>query len=513
MTGYLRPERAAAPVLNSSLGNTTILSELKEFFLTRSVPAFLVGGYIRDSLRGISTRDIDVAVPCDPLAMTQELSMSFGGSVVPLGQARQASPLGAQGRRVVRLVLPYHDDGSWVIDVAGIEGSIHADQARRDFSVDAMALSLEDWCTPGWEECILDPFCGRGDLAQETIRAIGPWVFRDDPGRLIRAVRLAAKLGFRIEPRTVHLISRHAHLLPSTAGERVRNELLSILSLDGAKKHLETLDELGLLCCIIPELAIAKGVEQPREHYWDVFEHSLNAVEGVEKVTDVGAGHPVSGPVPWDEQMEGRFAQEVSDGHTRRTFLKLAALLHDVAKPQTKTVDAKGKTRFLGHHILGACMSREVLQRLRVGKRGVEMISGMVENHLRPMQMSQDGALASPRAVYRYFRDVGDVAIDVLYLSLADHLAARGPQLDTDGWRHHVKLITHILEVGTHQQSKEIMPRLITGHDLMGELGLSPGSLIGTLLEGVLDAQAAGEVGSRDEALAWARRRLGGPVD
>ena len=373
-----------------------------------------------------------------------------------------------------------------------------------------MALPLAEWQTPQWQERILDPFDGRGDVARGVIRATGPAVFEEDPLRLLRAVRLSAKLDFRIEPSTAGLIAEQAHLISSVAGERVRDEFLAILSLDGAKDHLELLDELGLLCCIIPELAVAKGVDQPREHYWDVFDHSLHAVEGVERVFSRRQEDPVARMVPWPWNVEEeRFAEDVSDGHTRRTVLKLGALLHDVAKPQTRMVDAEGRIRFLGHHTQGAAMCKEIGCRLRLSSRGVEMLCGMVENHLRPTQMNQDGELPTARAVYRYFRDVQEVAIDTLYLSLADHLAARGPGLDMDGWERHVGIITHIMEVGTHDQAPDNMPRLITGHDLIREFGLEPGPVIGNLLAGVYEAQAAGEVDSRETALAWVGGALG----
>ena len=482
------------------LETAAILSQLKAFFVSREMPAFLVGGSIRDSLQGIETRDLDVAVAGDCLALAEELAETLGGTVMSLGQP---------GRDVARITVPSSDGGRSIIDLSGIEGSISSDLKRRDFTVDAMALPLREWQTPQWQERILDPFDGKGDVAQGVIRTTGPAVFKDDPVRLLRAVRLAAKLGFRIEAATAGLIAEQAHLISSAAGERVRDEFLAILSLDGAKDHLELLDELGLLCCIIPELAPAKGVDQPREHYWDVFDHSLHSVEGVERVFSRREEDRVARVVPWDVEEE-HFAEDVSDGHTRRTVLKLGALLHDVAKPQTKMVDATGRTRFLGHHTQGAAMCKEIGRRLRLSNRGVEMVCGMVENHLRPTQMSQGGELPTARAVYRYFRDVQDVAIDTLYLSLADHLAARGPELDMGDWERHVSIITHILEVGTHEQGVDKMPRLITGHDLIGEFGLEPGPLIGNLLAGVYEAQAAGEVDSREKALAWVGGMLGG---
>ena len=477
--------------------NATILSNLKDYLRGRSLPAFVVGGYIRDSLRGLHTRDVDLAVHGDAISLSREMADALGGAFMPLSHAHQNA----------RVALP-SPDGPWLIDVSSIQGDILTDLGRRDFTVDAMALPIADWDTPGWEDRILDPFDGRRDIARRIIQALGPSVFRDDPARLLRAVRLAAKLGFQIDVDTRDSISRHAHLLPEAAGERVRDELLTILSLDEAKTHLETLDELGLLYCIIPELGTTKGVQQPKEHYWDVFGHSINAVEGVERLTSRREGDPIADLAPWSEEMEERFSQEVSDGHTRRTVLKVAALLHDIAKPQTRMMDDTGRTRFFGHHSLGASMSGPILQRLRMSNRGVEMVSGMVEYHLRPGQISQGDELPTSRAVYRYFRDVGEVATDTLYLSLGDHLAARGPDLDMAGWQRHVDTVAHVLEVGAGVQAQERSPRLIAGHDVIKEFHLAPGPLIGELLESVAEAQATGEVDSPDGALAWVRNKL-----
>ena len=483
-----------------AVGIATILKELKTFLQGRSVPAFLVGGYIRDSLVGIPTRDIDIAVQGDPFHPAKLVASAFSGSYVPLSQPHQ----------VARVVVSSPHYGKWTVDLSGLKGPIDSDLARRDFTVNGMAIAVEDWCTPRWEDRVHDPFGGKEDLSRGVLRAIGISAFRDDPARLLRAVRLSARLGFLIEPGTEELIASEAHLVLSIAGERVRDEFLSILSLDRAKLHLETLDGLGLLCSIIPELTTTKGVQQPREHYWDVFGHSLEIVAGVERVLARRVDDRVSGAVPWGDEMEERFSEEVSDGYNRCTVLKLAALLHDIAKPQTKMVDADGRTRFLGHQTLGASMSAAILRRLHLSGRGVKMVHEMVESHLRPTQMSQNGELPTGRAVYRYFRDVGDVAIDTLYLNLADHLAARGPELDIVAWRRHAEVMGHILALGTRDAAPEALPRLITGHDLVETFGLTPGPRIGVILEGVREAMAIGEVYDRDSALAWAGERLDG---
>ena len=477
---------------------TTPLHKIKDFFTTRSVEAYLVGGYVRDSLLGHSSSDVDVTLRENSTDLARELAHALGGVSFLLTEAHQVS----------RVVVNRDDGNRWYIDLSRLRGSIAEDLGRRDFTVDAMAIPLQDWNSPGWQERIIDPFGGRSDLDAQLIRAVKPAIFKEDPLRLIRGVRLAASLCFSIEKSTADLITQNAPLISAVAPERVRDEFLAILSLDRAKDHLETLDRLGLLCHLIPELEITRGVEQPRLHYWDVFGHSIQAVAAAERVTGGPEYAHSPSSLPWPDGMAGYWAEDVSDGHNRRTLLKLAALLHDVAKPQTKTVDSSGRTRFLGHHTIGASIARTLLHRLRLSARGVRMVCGMVEHHLRPTQMSQGAELPTPRAVYRYFRDLGEVAIDTLYLSLADHLAAKGPLLNMEEWDRHVKIITRILEVGTRQQNPETTPRLITGHDLISEFGLVPGPQIGTLLEEIWEAQISGQVDTKTSALAWVRDRL-----
>lgn len=459
------------------------------------------------------SRDLDVVAAADVHALGEELAASLGGSVSSLGGDGRVLPGMGPADRIVRVTLPCDGEGRWTVDLAPLSGSIEDDLARRDFTVDAIAVPVEQWELPLRLDGTADPYGGLRDLERGLVRTVGPNVFRDEPGRLLRAVRLAAALGFRLEEATESLVRADAGLVSHVPGERLRDELLAILVLDGAKRHLEVLDALGLLCCIIPELGEARGVEQPREHYWDVFGHSINAVDGVERVTSPDRLDPVVREVPWGAETEQRFASQVCDGHSRRTFLKLAGLLHDVAKPAARTVDSTGRTRFLGHHTVGAVMSRDILGRLRVGNRGTALVSRVVEHHLRPTQMSQGGEMPTARAVHRYFRDLGDAAVDTLYLSLADHLAARGPLLDMDAWRRHAGRVAHVLEMGTGPRSPQRTPRLVTGHDLMTALDMTPGPAVGAMLDGIEEARAAGEVSTRDGALAMARRLRDGALD
>jgi poly(A) polymerase len=495
--------------LLSSDDATEILGRLNAFFAARQITAYLVGGYLRDSLLSIPSHDIDIALLGDAHPVGQALARHLGGAYVPLSRSFN----------VARIVIPRRardNEGiAWNVDLAGYSGAIEDDLARRDFTVDALALPLDCSTSDRWREQILDPTGGLADLAGKCIRAVSPGVFRDDAGRLIRAVRLAARLGFRLEPATAQLVRAAAPLVERVSPERVRDEFLGILAADGARGQLEVLDRLDLLCRIIPELALTKGVEQPRVHYWDVWGHLIHSVEAAELVAKGHQNSAIYSHVPWTAESVQYFNQEISDGHTRRTMLRLAALLHDIAKPQTKTQDATGRTRFFGHSELGAEMAAHRLAQLRLSSRGISLVTRMVEQHLRPAGMAPERELPSQRAIYRYHRDLGDAAVDTVYLAMADYLAAKGPEVVPDDWARHARIMTYILEMGgelgTRPAQSQPQQRLVTGNDLMQAFGLEPGPHIGVLLDQIGEAHAAGEIDSREEALALAEQALNNP--
>ena len=455
----------------------------------------MIGGFLRDTLIGLPAADIDIVVSGDPFSEARALALAFGGHVIPLGQAHGLARV-ILGRRA----------GQRVVDVAGMRGSsIEADLALRDFTIDAMAMPLDQWRDDLPSAVHHRPLRWEArSWSRQAVRMVSPTAFTDDPLRLLRAVALAARLGFTVEAETRSVIAQNAHAVTSVASERVREVFCDILAANRAKVHLALLDELGLLCAIIPELEEAKGVEQPREHYWDVFGHSLEAVDTAERVTREG------GPslVPWGEDRKQYFAQDAGDNLSRRTLLKLGCLLHDVAKPRTKTIDENGRTRFFGHHTMGAEMTHDIMRRLRFSAANTEAVCLMVQNHLRPGQMSQGLDLPTARAIHRFFRDVKGAAVDTLYLSFADYLAARGPMLEEPDWRRHASKVSHIITEGERPEIAPDHPPLVDGHALMKAFSLAPGPRIGHLLEQVREAEAAGEVGSREEGLAWVEQVL-----
>lgn len=473
-----------------------------------------MGGFIRDWFLGRQTNDIDIAVDGDALNVAGEMAKSLGGKFVLLDEVNN----------IARVVV-VEEGQQWHLDFSSFLGNVESDLARRDFTINAMAVELRQFVIAvrrrpkgGEGEAkqsqlkLIDPFAGKEDLKSRAVRAVSEQIFEADAARLLRAVRLAAELGFTIEMKTESLICHYSQSITKVPGERVREELLRLLSLPQAAHYLRYLDDISLLLPLIPELAESKGVEQPTVHFWDVFDHSLQTVATVEfllREDDWEYGNEdMLTTVPWSDAIAQHLSQEVSKGSTRKALLKLAGLFHDIAKPRTKSVNNAGRARFYGHTRQGADMAAAILGRLRFSNKEISLLKSLIYHHLRPVQMSHSRELPTQRAIYRYFRDTSDAGIDILFLALADYLASRGPLVNMEEWKGHCRLMNYILTEQEKQQAKVLPVKLVNGHDLINIFGLAPGPPIGELLALVGEARASGELTTREEALALVRQEL-----
>jgi poly(A) polymerase len=473
---------------------SSALLRVRDYLIKRGVESYLVGGYVRDMLLDESIADVDIAVAADAPQIADAIAHLIGGRYVLMDEIN----------RVARIVLPI-DEGRHFLDFSTLRGSIEEDLSRRDFTINAMAIELEHLREDLSQVHIIDPLDGRGDLEGKLIRVVSSTGFDDDPVRLLRAVRLAAELGFDIDEKTKALIKTQSEFVNRVAGERAREELCRIFAAPNVGMSLHSLDKLGLLGVLIPELNPARGVEQPIVHFWDVFDHSIETAAAVERLFK--REDNIIEAVPWSPELKQHFNEEIG-GVTRKTLMKIAALLHDIAKPQTKSVNENGRAHFLGHPKIGAEIAGEILERLRFSNRQIKIVQTMVRYHLRIGQMSEPGELPSNRAIYRYFRDTGEVAIDTLFLSLADHLATSGPKLDLSLWQWHDHLVEYVLSEYKREEKVVRPPKLVDGHDLMNAFHLRPGPKIGELLEAAREAQATGEITTKEDALALVQKLL-----
>jgi len=331
-------------------------------------------------------------VAADALEIARFTARKMGGSFVPLDEKNGV------GRVVLADSTGVPGEGQWQVDFSTLTGSIREDLARRDFTINAMAIELNQAVTDSEAVKLADPFNGRKDLNHGIIRSVSGTAFQSDAIRLLRAARLAAELNFSIDPATEAQIRRHAGLIKGVAGERVREELLRLLAVDNSGRYLVYLDSLGLLTAVIPELETTRNIEQPKEHYWDIFQHSLKTVLAVDFLLREGAWDYDNGEllaaVPWSPELADFFRQEISSGSTRRSLLKLAALLHDVAKPQTKGIDTNGRMRFLGHASEGVRIVTDIMERLRFSNRETRFVETIVKHHCHAWPAPDSGRLA-----------------------------------------------------------------------------------------------------------------------
>ena len=493
-----------------------VVAKIRQLLSERSCEGYLVGGYVRDQLLDRDTRDLDLVVRADALALARETANRLGGAFVVLDEERQT------GRVVLR-----DEDERYYVDFATMRGGgMLADLGGRDFTVNAMAIDVLD-AAPGPE--ILDPFEGQRDLERGTLRAVSASDFRDDAIRLLRAVRLAAELGMKIEADTEQAVVTDAHLITQVSVERVRDELCQILAVGGAEAHLRYLDRLGLLGYLIPELDGLRGVEQPLPHREDAFQHSLSsagAMDWVVRAVDCsargqempdverwGAGEEVqeyfrAAVGPFSQQLASYLGEELVDERSRSVLLQLAALLHDAGKASTGRIDDDGRIRFFGHAREGAGVAARVLRRLHFGTREVRLVQMAVRHHMRPLHLARLERI-SDRAVYRFFRDTKGAGVAVLMLSLADNLALLHAGENLDQWARICQGVDPLLRDYYERYDQIIAPEpLLSGRDLLEHLGMEPGPAVGRILRTLQEAQATGEVTTAEEALKLAQSLL-----
>lgn len=466
----------------------TVLVTLAQL-LGPSGEAFVVGGAVRDLLLSREVvEDLDLAVPSGALATARSLASRLGGAFVALDEARGAARVVIKG-----------EPGDRQVDLTDFRAStLEGDLRARDFSVNAIAVSLAPLVRDGRARPV-DPTGGIADLARRRLRLAAPRAFADDPVRALRGVRLATELGFALDAEAKRKATDIAPELAAVAPERIREELVRLLGLPRASRGLREMDRLGLLEAIIPEIGPMKSASQPKPHRFSVWEHSLKALEALELLLG-----QLSSLAPHGEQLVEHVAEPLGDGLTRGEAIKLAALLHDVAKPQTRRV-IEGRIRFIGHDLEGAVTARAIGLRFRLSGRAVDVVTRLVRYHLRPMHLGQVAAVTR-RARYRFFRDLGAEARDLLLLTLADAAAVRGGS-PLDVWRGPAgRLVADLMRGWEEDQVQAAAPPLVRGEDVMAAFNIPPGPAVGRLLRLAREAQDLGVVTTREEALAYVRR-------
>jgi hypothetical protein len=280
------------------------------------------------------------------------------------------------------------------------------------------------------------------------------------------------------------------------------------------------LDVLGILPEILPELGELKDIHQSPPHISDVFNHTLGVVKSLHSLIkvlslDFNQDDAASLHLGLASTLLGRFREPLANhlstvitpDRSLHSLLYLAALYHDSGKPSTRQVEPSGRVRFMEHEQVSAAIIHHRAQALMLSNLEVNYVTTIVRYHMRPLWLVQSYQLPSRKAIYRFFRDTGQAGVDIALLSLADTLATYGPTLPQDLWARHLEVVRTLLQAWWEYPQESISPApLISGHDLIDELGLSPGPIIGRIIEKIREAQATGVVSDREEALELARK-------
>ena len=458
--------------------------------------AYLVGGAVRDALLGLPVTELDVA-SATAAATAAAIADALDSTVVPIG--------GEYELRRVPL------EGGW-IDITPLADTLEDDLARRDFTINALALplaALPDPLEAMRRSELIDRYGSLADLDARLVREVSPTAIADDPLRALRAVRLAATLDLEIETNTERSMKAVASRL-SGAPDRVGQELSLLFASERAAAGARLLQRTALLGVCFPELIAGHGVDQRPHHTWDVLEHQLRAAEWVDILlasrppTDERAASiwHLTWDTPWPESSWGPIREHL-EAHA--SVIRLATLLHDIGKPSTRTVEADGRTRFFHHGPRGADIASARLHAWRFPARTIARVALLLQQHLRPGQIAAPGELPSPRALHRFHRRLGDATPDVCVLFLADSLATAPFEQLLPRWPAYV---AHVQRIACWHAppSARALARIVDGHAVIEATGLPPGPAIGEILEAIAEAAAAGEVTDQAEALALARR-------
>jgi len=412
-------------------------------FRKHGFEAYVVGGCVRDLCLGKTPKDWDLATNATP-DVVQRLFRQTRPTGIKHGTVTviyRGMPIEVTTYRIEKGYSDFRRP-----DQVEFTGEIRQDLARRDFTINALALSENG--------TLLDFFGGLDDLQAGIIRAVGDPAerFGEDALRMLRAVRFAAQLGFEIEPETFAAIRENAHLLVHVSAERIRDEFVRALLSPAPRYAVELLRETGLLAHFLPELLEGVDFEQNRHHRYSVWEHNLLALE------------------------------HISQHAPAELHLRLAALLHDIAKPRTLTVDSEGRRHFYHHETEGARLAAEILRRLRFDNDTIKKVTHLIRHHLALHHYPE----MTDAAIRRLIRRIGlENLDDLIYLRAADRAASgtkKGPI--SGGTRLLLERIEQVLAADAAFGLKDLA---VNGHDVMAAAGIRPGPLVGKILNHLLE--------------------------
>ena len=448
--------------------NDNIFKVLSDVVTSERVRAWVIGGYVRDCLlrRDHADKDIDIVVLGNGIEIARKAAKRFGKNIKVVVYRNFGTAMFRFGDYEIEFVSArkesYKKD-SRKPEVT--EGTLEDDQKRRDFTINALAISLNNETFGDF----MDPFNGMNDLKNGIIRTpLDPDItFSDDPLRMMRAVRFAVQLNFRIDESTFRSIERNAERIRIVSHERIITELNKIMVCDHPSRGFILLDQSGLLKIIFPDLDNLKGVDKKEgKGHKDNFLHSLKVLDNISRKSD-------------------------------NIWLRWAALLHDIAKPATKKYDNENGWSFHGHEFIGGKMIPEIFRKLKLPlNEKMKYVKKLVELHLRPIVLSQE--IVTDSAVRRLLFEAGDDIDDLMMLCEADITSKN----EATKAKHlaNFRLVRHKLKEIEEKDALRNFQPPVTGEEIISTFGIKPGKDVGIIKNAIREAILEGIIPNEHEA-------------
>ncbi|MBI2620075.1 MAG: HD domain-containing protein [Ignavibacteriales bacterium] len=451
-------KKSRVKIENDLLGRIGALADEAE------IPAFVVGGYVRDLLLGREVKDMDILVLGQGIAFAERVAKAlhrtnlatfpkFGTAMLQLDDGK-IEFVGARKESYTK------DSRKPVVET----GTLDEDLSRRDFTVNAVAVSLN---RETWGD-VTDPFKGREDLKKKLLRTpLDPEeTFDDDPLRVMRAMRFAAQLDFEVAPAILRAARTMRQRLSIVSQERISEEILKLMASRRPSVGWKLMQETGVVEIVFPEIHQLSGVEQRKEyHHKDVFFHTLKVVDNICEMTE-------------------------------NVWLRMAALLHDVAKPKTKAFKEGTGWTFHGHEEIGARMVKPIFRRMKFPLEHVPYVEKLVRLHLRPMALVDHDVTDS--AVRRLLFEAGPDIDDLMTLCRAD-ITSRNPKLVKQVRQNYDRVAEKMKVVEERDRMRNWQPAL-RGDEIMRVCGIQEGPSVGDLKQMVVDAVLDGHIPNEHDA-------------
>lgn len=459
--------------LTNKIQKDSILNNLASFFDNE---IYVVGGTVRDFLMGKISYDRDlIVVDEDAKSFSQKVAEFLDGVFIPLDEEN----------KIYRIVLK---DKKNFLDITNpIGGNLEEDIMRRDITINAVAVNIKTGEIPS--------FCEFGiqDIQNKIIREIKEENFTNDPLRMLRIYRFYANLGFEISPELLNITKKHASLINKPAKERIEYELMKLFDGEFAAQALLKMDESEILEIIFPFVKELKQVPPNLHHHLDLFNHSIETVNQVQKFYEISP-----------KEVQEHLKKVDFGGFSRLAHLKLAALMHDIGKFSTWTIEPDtGRHRFIKHEDVGAKLAIPILKKMCFSNKQIDYISYIIKKHMYPTAVVSAPEL-NDKVMMRYVRKSADNAIDTIIIAKADRVSAQGPEITKELVVENITLLDKLLQF--YLNTKETLtplPKLLDGREVMSILNINPSPILGKILNELHEAQISGNILTKDDAVRF----------